>query len=160
MTAVQTIERVLKSKILKESLTYVPGRGVTSQELMELSNKLPRTLSEAQLSLLKRWNGLNLDVVRVYGASPTDGELRGLSEVQSGPLSEISGNVIFADDPSGFVYAETSTGEIISFDSSFGEVKTIAASLDDFFDRLVFGKDADQFAGKDWLSDLRDAGLV
>lgn len=160
MMAVETIERVLDSDILKLSLTYVPGRGATAQELTELSRVLSRQLSTRHLTLLKRWNGINLDIVRLYGATPTSGELRALSETQTGPLAEVPGSIVIGDDPSGFVYAEALTGEIISFDSSFGDVKTIASDLDDFFSRLVFGIDAAQFAGDEWLRDLRKADLA
>lgn len=157
---VETIERVLEAKVLKKSLIYVPERGATEQELAELAKKLPRVLSESHLSLLKRWNGINLDVLRLYGASPAIGELRALSEAQSGLLVSLPGAIVFGDDPSGFVYAETLTGEIVSFDSSYGDLRAVASSLDDFIERLVFGKDADKFAGDDWRDDLRGAGLV
>lgn len=159
MTAIEAIKRVIESKVLKKSLTYLPGRGATVQELAELSDKLPRPLSTRHLALLKHWNGINLDVVRLYGASPTFGELRGLSETQSGPLTKVPGAIVFGDDPSGFIYAEASNGEILSFDSSFGEIKAIASNLDDFFTRLVFGKDAAEFAGDEWMNNLRMGGF-
>jgi hypothetical protein len=57
------------------------------------------------------------------------------------------GTIQFGDDPSGFMYAERTAGEIVSWDASNGEAKTIATDLDDFLVRLVCGPDADQFAG-------------
>lgn len=56
----------------------------------------------------------------------------------------------FANDPSGFIYGEDVAGNIVSFDSSCGELEIIASGMDDFFCRLVFGKDAEMFAGKEW----------
>lgn len=159
MTAIEIIERALESKVIKNSLTYVPDRGATSEELSILSKDLPRFLSESHLSILKKWNGINLDMVRLYGASPSQ-ELRGLSETQYGPLLYFPDAIIFGDDPSGFVYAERSDGKIFALDSSSGGIEIVATSLDDFFTRLVFGEDADQFAGDEWLSEVKRAGLA
>lgn len=160
MTATETIELVLKVRLLRKSLVFVPDRGATEPELVELSKKLSRPLSSMHISLLRRWNGLNLDVIRLYGASPTASELRGIAEAQSGPIVMIPGMVVFGDDPSGYVYAEALSGEVVSFDSSSGESKIVASSLDDFFGRLVFGSDAGEFAGDRWLQDIRSVGLA
>lgn len=160
MTATEVIERVLKTNVLKKSLTYVSERGATIQELSELSKHLPRPLSNTHLSILKRWNGLNLEILRIYGASPIPGELRGLSETQFPQLANLPDTIVFGDDPSGFIFAEAKGGEVISYDVSSDEMEIIATSLDDFFTRLVFGKDAAKFAGDKWLSELRRAGLA
>lgn len=159
MGAVETIERVLASGVLTASLVFVPARGATAEELRELSVKLPRALSERHEELLRRWNGLNLDVIRLYGASPTAGELRGLLESQRyGNAAQ--GAIVFGDDPSGFVYIENKDGQIAALDSSLGTQRLIASSLDDFFGRLVFGSDAQHFAGKAWLEELKSRGIV
>lgn len=160
MAAIDVIERALAADILLPSLTYVPQRGAVKEQLTSISGVLPRPLSESHERLLKRWDGLNLDVLRLYGASPHPGELRGLAEAQIGPLVAVPGTVVFGDDPAGFVYGETKSGEVMSFDSASGQMKKVAESIDDFFERLVFGKDAADFAGADWLYELKSAGLV
>ena len=160
MTATETVARVLESGLIKRGLMHIPGRGATKQELEALSRKLVRPLSDAHSTLLMRWNGINLDVVRIYAVTPVPGELRGLEEVQAGPLTEIRGAIVFGDDPSGFVYAESLDGTIISLDSSFGTVSVVAEDLDSFFGRLVFGIDAAKFAGDDWFDEVKQAGLI
>jgi len=159
MTAVDVIERALDAGILIESLTYVPQRGATEGELAKVAGDLRRPLSEGHANILRRWNGINLDVLRVHGASPSPGEIQGLAEVQSGPLADVHGTVVFGDDSSGFVYGETESGEVMSLDLASGQIKKIAASIDDFFVRLVFGKDAAEFAGECWLDELKGAGI-
>lgn len=160
MTAIDTIENVLRAKLLKASLIFIPQHGATEQALDALSKVLPRSLSKTHLSLLKRWNGVNLDVVRIYGATSTPNELRGLADVQNEPFSQIPGAIVFGDDPSGFVYAESLDGKIMSLDLSSGEIETIANNMNDFFSSFVFGPKAAEFAGDAWLSKLKKVGLI
>ena len=87
-------------------------------------------------------------------------ELRQLSDAQTDMFSGVSNYIVFGDDPSGFMYAEDDGGVIYSVQVSTGDVKELARSLDDFFERLVFGKDAKEFGGQDWEEELRDAGLL
>jgi len=39
-------------------------------------------------------------------------------------------------------------------------VEEKARNIDDFFTRLVFGKDAAEFMGDQWLEDLRASGIA
>jgi len=80
--------------------------------------------------------------------------------MQSKALINVPGAIFFGDDPSGFVYAETLNGTIVSMDSSSGEIKIISSNVDDFFSRLIFGKDASRFAGDDWADGLKAASLI
>jgi len=159
MTAVETVVRVLESKVLRSSLIYIPDRGATDLEIAALSKHLPRPLSDAHRALLQRWNGINLDVIRVYAASAQT-ELRSLRDTQAGPFADVKGALVFGDDPSGFVYAEALTGQVICFDSSSGDIKIIAAGLDALFAKLVFGEDAATFGGDEWVEELKRAGLI
>ena len=159
MSAIDVIDRALRAKVIREGLTYVPKLGATDAELAALSETLQRPLSRAHASILTRWNGLNLNILRIYGASPTPRELRGLQETQSSALGRIPGVIVFGDDSAGFMYGEAENGEVLQYDTKSDRVKTVASSLDDFFDRLVFGKDAAQFAGEKWQNDLRKVGL-
>lgn len=159
MTPVEIIERVLETQVLKKSLTYIPDTGATLEELTSLSKNLPRELSGSHVCLLGRWNGINLDIVRIFSASSTNTELRSLTESQLGRIEGVTDAIFFGDDPSGFLYLEDSLGEIYSLDSQSGNVRQVAVNLVDFFARLVFGKDAADFAGDDWHRDLKRVGL-
>ncbi len=75
-------------------------------------------------------------------------------------MSEIPGVIVFADDPAGFSYGEAPNGNVLVYDSDGQTVKTLAADMDDFFSRLVFGVDAKDFAGADWFAELKAARIV
>lgn len=159
-SAASVIERVINSKLLTLGLSYIPERGATEEELAILNSSLPRRLSDSHATLLRRWNGLNLDSIRLYGATPTPGELRGLVESQFEELTELDGAIAFGNDPTGFIYCESESGEIVSVDSQTGKVSHQADTLDAFFGQLVFGPRAAEFAGESWLNEIKAAGLL
>lgn len=160
MTTVDFLELVLSKELLIPELVYVPTRGATHLELAMINSQLPRKLSYTHSSILTRWNGLNLDVLRIYGATQTTKEIKGILESQSGFLGKSSDTILFGDDPSGFLFAEDGEGRILSFDSKSDVQKIIASDMDDFFQRLIFGKDAALFGGDDWADEVLKAGLV
>jgi hypothetical protein len=159
MTAVEIIERVLGTKVLHPSLIYVPGRGASAEEIAAVASKLPRALSPAHQGLLRRWNGLNLEVIRIYGTVESR-EIQGLADNQDESLSEEPGMIIFADSPTGIAYAEDADGIIVSYDFDGGDVSALAPDFDDFFVRLVFGKDSAEFCGEDWRQQLAASGVT
>jgi len=109
---------------------------------------------------MKKWNGMNLDVIRLYGCGDVHPELKRLSASQSGVLAEGAGNIVFGDDPSGFMCAEKGDGIILSVQVSTGEVKEVAFDIDDLFERYIFGKDVKEFGGEDWVEELLEAGVL
>ena len=150
MIAVDVIEQMLSIGVLNSALTSVPNMGASEIELVRVVKTIGRPLSEPHARILKRWNGINLDIIRIYGATSTDEETRSLADAQITGMALLPGTIAFGDDPSGFIYGEDVAGSIVSFDSSCGELEIIASDMDDFFCRLVFGKDAEMFAGKEW----------
>ncbi|MFI0416533.1 MAG: SMI1/KNR4 family protein [Candidatus Thiodiazotropha sp.] len=160
MNAVAKIEQALRSGVLIEDLIVVPQSGATDGMIASEEKKLSRSLSSQHKKLLKRWNGMNIDVIRLYGCGPVVDEIDALFNRQSGVLSEQKGNVVFGDDPAGYMYAEADDGSILSVDTASGEVKKLANDIDDFFSRLVFGVDAKDFAGDDWKQELVDSGML
>lgn len=129
-------------------------------ELAALANVLPRSLSETHERILRRWNGLNLDIIRFFRAGKSIKRLPGLVDCQIPPLAEMPGVIVFANDPSGFQYGETAAGEILSFDHDGGEIGSIASSMEEFFCDLLFGARAAEFAGRDWYDALAAAGII
>lgn len=160
MSAVTIIEKAISSGVLLEDMMVVPRIGSSDSDIKQEEKGLPRPLSKSHISFLKKWNGINLDVVRLYGCGNVHEELKRLSSSQSGVLSELEACIVFGDDPAGFMYAEKDNGSILSVQTSNSEIKEIAQNMDDFFERLVFGKDAKEFAGEDWEEELTDAGML
>jgi hypothetical protein len=159
MNAVETIERVIHSDLLSRNLTEFPVRGATEPEIAEEEERLGTRLCADHVTLLRRWNGITLDVIRFYGcgSSCTVGRMADLQMVPD----ELAGEATaVGSDPAGFVYLQSNDGRIFSLDTDGGGVKFLAASIDDLVCRLVFGSDAESFAGIDWLNELRHAGIV
>jgi hypothetical protein len=160
MQSIATIERAINSDVLIRDLTFVPDEGASDMELEKLGSILPRSLSFAHIQLLKRWNGANLEVIRIFGAACLLGGPRTLDQIDH-PFDPAFGNaIIFGDDPSGFLYLEGENGEIYSLDHDGGRATAIARNLDEFFSVNVFGAGAAQFAGEDWKKSLERAGLI
>ncbi|MFS2205189.1 MULTISPECIES: SMI1/KNR4 family protein [unclassified Variovorax] len=158
MTSVEVIENVLASGVLTKALVHLPTVGADNDALKELSARLNRSLSMMHEQILKKWDGINLDVIRIYGV--TSNVLGVKKIITSQSFSPAPDAIVFADDPTGFLYAEAQNGEVLSIDSSSGEVEEKARNIDDFFTRLVFGKDAAEFMGDQWLEDLRASGIA
>jgi len=160
MSAVSIIEKAINSEVLLEDMLVLPIKGSDNDMFAREEINLVRSLSEMHKSILRKWNGFNLDVVRFYGCDATHEELKRLSNCQTGPLVELDGVIVIGDDPAGFVYGEQANGKILMEDTSSGEVIEVAEDLDDFFERFVFGVDAANFGGADWADELRDANLI
>lgn len=78
-----------------------------------------------------------------------------LAESQLDLSRDFPGWVVFASNPSGFVYAEDKGGVVYLYDTqaltSVPEAaQAVASDLDDFFSRYVFGPDSDTFCAGDW----------
>ncbi len=77
MNAMRTnelIRRVLGSDLLSKNLTRVASRGATGGEIAETERRLTYPLSAAFKGVVREWNGLHLDVVRVCGVGePEEG---------------------------------------------------------------------------------------
>jgi hypothetical protein len=160
MSSVTIIEKAIQSGVLIESLIVIPTKGATGAQIAEEESVLPRKLSESHVKILMHWNGINMDVIRLYGCADIHEELRRLSDAQIGMFPGVEGCVVFGDDPAGFIYAEGGDGSIYSAQVSSGEVRKLAYNLDDFFERLVFGQDAKDFGGADWEEELLGVGLI
>lgn len=158
-SAVQVITRALDSGVLAPDLSYVPAEGASAEMIAKEERALGRRLSPQHVAVLRRWNGLDLEVLRLYGCGDVPPRIRRLAENQWPDEWPVEG-IIIGSDPAGFMYLEDSAGNILSLDHDGGEVKTLASGVDDFFGRLVFGEDAHLFAGDDWKEELRSHGLL
>jgi hypothetical protein len=164
MSAILKIRRLLEpdvrtSRLLDPELTVIPTSGASSEAIQAVETVLPRPLSTGHRELLLTWNGLNLDVLRVFGVPPTaPGILDLLSFQQLVPPGR--GYIAIGNDPSGFLYFEHPSGLVSSFDHDGGTVSAVAVSVHDFIDNFVFGQGADRFLGREWLEELRALRLT
>ena len=160
MSAVAKIQSVLDSGLLTPELTVVPKTGATADDIRTEQLLLERPLCSDHAELLRRWNGIVLDVVRLYGCGENASEVGRLSAAQIEAEFCAEGLLVVGSDPAGFAYLQAADQRMYCFDTDGGEFEQIAGSLDDFFERLVFGPDAATFAGDDWLAELRAAGIT
>ena len=157
--AVATIERVLAAGVLEPGLVTVASRGATQDELAAEAATLDRRLSADHRAILERWNGLDLDVVRLYGCGQVENGLRRLAaEQRSWP--ELRGMLVFGSDPAGFIYAESESGEVWTVDTKGGGDRPCAPNIGAFITDYVFGSRAASFGGAEWSASLARAGLL
>jgi hypothetical protein len=146
-----TSPEILGSDLLLRELTFIPERGATAAEISEEESEIGHRFSEAYRQFLLRWNGINLDVIRLYGVGQVDSRLHQLAKEQ---IPEMPHLVVIGSDPAGFVYAEDSRGAVLSLDHDGGEVKCVAQSFESFIVDYVFGKDSEEFGGEEWLAEV------
>lgn len=155
--AVARIEQVLTTSLLESALVKVPQSGASEDEILLTERHLPRPLSAQHRALLARWNGLDLEVLRVLACGKPFG---GVGTVAQSLRLAPTQTIPFADDPAGFLYVEEASGAVVSVDLKGKARRPVASSIDDFFTRFVFGKDGSDFLGADWLEELEEAGIL
>lgn len=160
MSATDKIQAVLDAGLLTSQLMIIPTRGATEDEIRQEESLLGRALCPEHVAILRRWNGIALEVVRLFGCGDSAGEVGRLSALQIKGDFGVDGPIVVGADASGFTYIQSADRRVFSLDTDGGEFKLLADNLDDFVERLVFGSDAASFAGQEWLSELRDAGIV
>lgn len=164
MTAVSKIERLLAPsvrapRLISNHLSTVPETGASAEALRSVESKLQRPLSAQHRALLLTWNGLDLDVIRIFGVPPVTQGIKDLLEWQE-LVPAGKGNIAFGDDPSGFLYFESLDGFVLAWDHDGGEIKVMASCINEFIDEVVFGARGDSFMGEEWLSRLQTLGLT
>ncbi|MEI2724044.1 MAG: SMI1/KNR4 family protein [Verrucomicrobiota bacterium] len=164
MQGIDTIKRILSEPVISSGLLVrdlVAARPpATSDGVATLEQRLPRRLSEFHRQLLLTWNGLDLDVVRFFGASPVRDDGTSLLDAQSLVPAGHPDWVALASDPAGFLYVEDEHGVIWSIDHDGGEVARAASSLDEFICSYIFGTRAAEFGGDSWRDDLVTYGVL
>ncbi len=152
-------EPVISSGLLARSLVVVSPPALP-EDLDALEERLPRKLSLFHRQFLLSWDGLDLEVIRFFGASKAAGGITLLSKAQLLLPPGHSGWIAFASDPSGFLYAEEEQGAVWSIDHDGGSVVKVAPSLDEFITNYLFGLDAAKFGGESWYDDLVTHGIL
>jgi hypothetical protein len=143
------IPKLLSAELLIRALVVIPSSGAKIEEINAEESKIGLPLSNSYRLFLQRWNGLNLDIMRFFGAGNVVRGIPKLSEQQN-VLDSSEEFIFIASDPAGFVYAENREGHIYSFDHDGGDVEVICQSFDTFVVDYLFGKDSNKFMGDEW----------
>jgi hypothetical protein len=158
MHCLETLKRVLSEPVMSSGLLtrelVVVSSPATATQLSALESALPRPLSALHRELLLSWNGLDLDVVRFFGAPPVQSDIVPLPEGQALIPAAHPGWVAIGSDPAGFLYAEDDSGAVWSVDHDGGAELRLASSLDEFIGSYIFGQRAAEFGGASWREDL------
>ena len=160
MNIINKIEDVLISGILNKNLTVVPNKGASIEEINKEEKSLSRVFSQQHRNLLKKWNGIDLEVISFYGCNEPEDTLECLRNNQELLPSAISKRIIIGSDPAGFIYIEDESGKFFLLDTDGGEIAEIASSIEDLICNYVFGKRAKEFGGEEWEQELRDNKLI
>lgn len=156
----ERIRRVLASGLLRKDLTRLPTHGASVVEIAETESQLAHPLSDAFKGVVREWNGLDLEVVRVCGVGrPDDGFDAVLSYWWLAAAVGPRFNAV-ASDPDGFVYGEQADGSILQWDHDGGGNEVVAPSFEDCICGLVFGERAAEFSGEEWLAGLRGYSII
>jgi hypothetical protein len=142
-----TSPRTMGKGLLLPELVSIPVFGASDTEIKEEEATLGKSLSEGYRRFLRRWNGIDLDVIRLYGAGSVS---KGIGALKNAQLPALAEFIAIGSDPAGFVYAEGDGGKVYSFDHDGGEIECIARDFDAFIVEYVFGKDSAAFMGDDW----------
>lgn len=150
MKLIRTLEKVIDSGIIPKGLLYVPSSGASEEEIDMVEKLIDKKLSEFHKAILKRWNGLHLDIINFFGCINVAGSIHSLVENQPSAyeLIEIEKAYIsFADDPVAYLYIEGEEGDIEIVDIKSGNREHVAHNLEEFICDYVFGSRAEEFAG-------------
>lgn len=139
------IEKVVASGLITKELTALSETGTTDVELKAVEKRIGRKLHPQLVAFLKIFNGANLDVIRFYPCKRLELREYGL---------------VFADDPSGFVYYVTDSGEVVCEDTDGGSIKKLASSVTEFVHSYLFGNRSAEFMGEEWHEQLTKAGIA
>ncbi|WP_146518990.1 hypothetical protein [Stieleria varia] len=122
---------------------FVPDRGATDTEI---AAAFDGRCSGSLAKLLRRWNGLDLDVIRIHAVGDSVDSLPTVADSCHG--------TVIASDPSGFRYVQLPDGSISSLDHDGGTLVSVAIDFDDFIGNYIFGNRAAEFCGDEWAADV------
>ncbi len=159
MNFINVIEKTLESSLFEPSLIFIPKEGLSETELDNLEKEIGRKLSPYHKEFLQKWNGINLEIIRLYGFGNKEKRIRQLTDEQNERFLS-KHTLVIGSDPSGFIYLEDKEFNILCLDTISGETQFLARNLDDFFSALVFGEESNKFLGEEWKNELHKLGFL
>jgi len=165
MEFIDRLEKVIGSGILNQGFPRISKNGATEAMIESEEKNLSRPLSEQHKALLRKWNGSNFDFIRVLGTHPVENDfLKELAKeyIEWKEIVDEVGDkaIYFANDITGFMYFELEDGTIVLLDTDGGGIRKKAEDMNDFFLNFLFGERADEYAGSEWLDELKEYGIV
>lgn len=162
---VYKIDAALEKKVISKNLSTIPAEGATEDQIMEEEASLSRAFTNQHRTFLRKYNGLNADMINFYGCG--NNLEKGISRITEWQFDkydeedqDILQYLIVGDTPSGQMILEDKKGEIYIFAYDGLPIEKTATSLEDFICNYVFGKRAAEFAGDEWLDEVKAAGLL
>lgn len=168
MKFIDKIQKVIDNNIdlLMPEFILVPSKGATDKMINDAEKQLSRRLSDQHKFLLKKWNGIELDYIKIFGVFKTESfnighifELVDKNKEYKEFVDEVGEQtILFADDASGFMYFENKNGSIFYYDPDYHKIKKIANDMDHFFDECVFGEKSEEYFG--WIEELKANNIL
>lgn len=103
MGAVDKIRAVLDTSLLMPELVIVPSSGATDNEISDEQALVGRIFCNDHVAILRQWNGIALDIVKLFGCSDSVGEIGRISAWHRPGEYGVVGAVVVGADPSGFL---------------------------------------------------------
>ncbi len=141
----ELVDRLLSHRLINHVLVELSSPAATEFEIEAAEHQLGSSLDPGLVEFYSYWNGAGLDVINISSTKQ---------------LKNCSSGIVFASDPSGFVYYFAPTGHVVEEDSDSGESRIVALDFRDFLLGLVFGARAEEFMGVEWLNELRRAEIA
>lgn len=154
-TAIQIIEEFIKSDLIILELCTIPKNGISDEDIKKISSlyEYKPLIDSGYIDLLKKWNYLDIDIIRFYGFENKFNERNCYYD----PEEKV---IIFASDPAGFLYGMNEKNEILSVDTKLNLTKIVSRSFQIFVEDYIFGKDSIYFMGEEWFLDLKKAKFL
>ena len=152
---VEIIQKIIDSDLIIKELCFIPKQGVSvlGLEKWNFFKDYGQENSSSYILFLKKWNGIDIDVIRFFGVSSNEN----IPEIK---FDQEHSLLIIASDPAGFLYGMDNEGKIYSLDTESNTKKLIAPSFDDFILQFVFSSTSQDFLGIDWCLQLKEIGIV
>ena len=151
---------ILSSELFIREFVRVPKSGANDAEIKIAETKIKNSIAEQYKVFLKTWNGIGLDMLRFYGVGSCEEGIRNIESNQIIGVSNPENYVAFASDAAGFVYLHNDIGVIYELDTDGGEIGRLADDFDEFVTSYLFGERSVEYMGKEWVDELRQAGVI
>ncbi len=147
-----------RSEFLSKSFIHIPQNGASNDDIKNEEDLLGKCLSEDYKVLLKKYNGINLDIIRFCGVGDTEQYIDRLVDSQAHCPKD---KLLIGKSPSGLCYLMDNDGKIYWYDTrEIDSEELLARSLSELIDDILFGVHAESFAGEEWKEELKQAGIV
>lgn len=152
---IQVIKKVIDSDLLIKELCIIPDYGVDDSILKSKNyfKDYGQIETSAYITFLKKWNGMDVDVIKFHGLSHKEG----IPEIH---FDQEHSLLIIASDPAGFLYGMDKKGNIYSVDTDFNTKKYVSRSFEEFILQFIFGIESKEFLGNDWYLQLNKLKII